>query len=92
MTAPLTITTCATCKRPRPCGPVYGAMTCAACYAAWRQSQGLSYRPEDMERAHPDTCTCPDCDPDTHNDDAAIAAHEAKAVPVARDDTDANPF
>lgn len=41
---------------------------------------------------HPSHCHCPECDPDTHNDDAAIAAHEAEAVPVARDDTDANPF
>lgn len=47
-----------------------------------RTSWQLTERREQERRtAHPDECRCPECDPDTHNDDAAIAAHEEDTDP-----------
>ena len=49
---------------------------CPRCYKAIGQTPWCG-----LCRAHNDAtqpCGCLDCDPDTHNDDAAIAAYEAR--------------
>ena len=44
---------------------------------AWAVARDAIYaRVRDEDDRHPLHCGCPECDPDTHNDDAAIAAHD----------------